>query len=81
MGRTKVSVEPLPFLFRSTSRKANFFSFSMVNWMDGLKLLRCTKSSSTASFLMMQKVSSTYLFHLCGGVGGVEIASCSKIPF
>ena len=51
---------------------------SVVNWILGSILLMCWKNSSLLAELKMTQVSSTYLFHILGGLLGVWMAFTSK---
>ena len=54
------------------------FSTSIVNLMDGLTLLRGSRSPSTVPFFTIQQVSSTCLFQSRGFAGADLSASSSK---
>jgi len=55
---------------RSKNGRHPSFSFYIVNWMEFSILFRCVKNLDNFDLFMMTKVSSTYLFHKCGGSVG-----------
>ena len=52
---------------RSKKGRHPSFSFSIVIWMELPIAFRCVKNSDNFYFFMSTKLSSTYLFHKCGG--------------
>jgi hypothetical protein len=80
----EISASVVSFLTARTSRKGNrlYYSISIVDWMDGLKLLRSLRKSCNRSGPCGQTkhVSSTYRRHsdgLCCADSRINFSKCS----